>query len=238
MQNLDLESLFRILNLKPIQDENSLKLFRQALTHKSFLIDLPENTVFDETNDQYDRLEFLGDSILKTSINEHLFHKFKTYNSGDLTKLSAYLLSDKSLLQIAHELNIKPFVRTGSRVPKESVLSDIMESLFGACYLIYGFETARQLILNLYTEMIEEADASDLKDNYRAALQELSQSKQWGLPEYKVSSTSGPPHKPIFEIEVYLQNQLMGIGKGISKKEASQAASKQAFFELQNKTDQ
>ncbi len=235
MQKPSLDSLFTILNLKPTQDSNSLKLFWQALTHKSFLLDLPENTSFDETNDQYDRLEFLGDSILKTSINEHLFHKFKTYNSGNLTKLSAYLLSDKSLLQIAHELNIKPFVRTGSRVPKESVLSDIMESLFGACYLVYGFEIARQLILNLYTELIEEADASDLKDNYRAALQELSQSKQWGLPEYKVASISGPPHKPIFEIEVYLQDQLMGIGKGSSKKEASQIASQQALLKLQTK---
>lgn len=216
----DLNELFKILDLPAPQDIYQLSVFWQALTHKSYgvddLTDVPD----------YDRLEFLGDSILKFTINEYLFRSFKKYDSGQLTKLSAYLLSDKSLLRIADELNIVKFVRTGARIRPYAVLSDVMESLFGACYLVYGFSDTKELIIRFYKDLILEGDSSELKDNYKAALQELTQSKQLGLPDYIVVKTDGPPHSPNFEVEVRLAGKVLGRGSGPSKKEAGQMAAK------------
>lgn len=225
-KEIDIKKLFYILN---IPEEADQTLFWQAITHKSFFADALEDSF-----DHYDRLEFLGDSILKLTINEYLFKNFTRYDSGKLTKLSAYLLSDKTLLQIANEANIKPFVRTGARIRRESVLSDVMEALFGACYLNCGLEAARKLILDLYKDLIIEADESELKGNYKAALQELAQSKQLGLPEYLIINSEGPPHNPKFEVEIKIAGKTMGRGIGGSKKEAGQMAAKASLEVLMN----
>jgi ribonuclease III len=219
----DISKLFQILQVPVPQDMYQLGIFWQALTHKSYgvddLTDVPD----------YDRLEFLGDSILKFTINEYLFSIFNKYDSGQLTKLSAYLLSDKSLLRIANELHIVRFVRTGIRIKPQAVLSDVMESLFGACYLVYGLKSTKELILRLYKDLILEGDSSELKDNYKAALQELTQSKQLGLPDYVVVKTDGPPHSPNFEVEIRLAGKVLGRGSGPSKKEAGQMAAKDSL---------
>ncbi len=230
-KEINLKKLFSILN---IPEPSDYALFLQAVTHKSFLADNLDEDLSSINANHYDRLEFLGDSVLKLTINQYLFRNFTAYNSGELTKLSAYLLSDKTLLQIAHNLNIKPFVQTGARIKREAVLSDIMEALFGACYLSFGLETAQNLILSLYKDLIIEADASELKGNYKAALQELAQSKQLGLPEYMVIKAEGPPHNPKFEVEIKIAGQIMGRGIAGSKKEAGQVAAKISLENLMN----
>jgi len=223
----NIEGLFGLLELQ-LPDEKGKMPFLQAVTHKSFML---ENEDTEPAGD-YDRLEFLGDSVLKLVINEFIFRKFNDYDSGELTELSAFLLSDKTLLRIADGLNFKLYIRTGSRIRPESVMSDVMEALLGACYLTYGFKATEELILRLYNDLVDEADSSELKGNYKAALQELTQSKQLGLPSYKVIKTEGPPHSPSFEVETLLKGKMLGRGKGASKKEASQMAAKNALERL------
>lgn len=226
----EIEGLFKLIGLE-IPDSEGKQHFFAAVTHKSFLLDNED----DPFKGEYDRLEFLGDSVLKLVINELIFRKFPDYDSGQMTELSAYLLSDKTLLRIAHSLNFKSFVRTGSRIKQDAVLSDVMEALLGACYVVFGFQRTEKLIHHYYRDLIDEANANELKGNYKAALQELTQSKQLGLPAYKVVNTEGPPHNPSFEVETYLKGKILGTGRGSSKKEASQMAAKNALDKLANK---
>ncbi len=228
----NLKQLFHTLGVPEVTEPDQLMLFWQAVTHKSYLLDNRDEEL------EYDRLEFLGDSILKFVINSHLFQAYPSYNSGELTKLSAVLLSDKTLLKIANSLELKKYIRTGGRIKRDSVLSDVVESVLGACFLVYKLELTQKIILRLYENIIPEADSSDLKGNYKAALQELSQSMQLGLPDYVVVGTSGPPHNPSFEVEIRLGEVKLGSGFGSSKKEAGQAAAKVALKYLQKNSQQ
>jgi ribonuclease-3 len=208
--------------------------FEMALTHKSYFKDTNDKFELNALPD-YDRLEFLGDSVLKLVLNEYIFQKYTKYRSGDLTKLSAYLLSDKTLEKIALTLKIEPFIKTGARIPSHEVLSDVLEAIFGACYISYGLVKTRKFILSLYKDLIESANDDELKENYKAALQEWAQARKLGLPEYKVTKEEGPSHKPNFEVEVLIQGKLYGRGTGTSKKDASQSAAKVAFNKINSK---
>lgn len=235
-RDFEFNDLAKILRLPRNSRPFVKELFVQALTHKSFLQDTnnSEEKALIAPN-HYDRLEFLGDSVLKLVMNENLYRQYGLYDSGELTKLSAYLLSDKTLKRIGQKLQIVDYIRTGTRIKPEAVLPDIMESLIGASYLAYGFDITGEFIIELYKEIIQEADASELKDNYKAALQELTQSQQLGLPEYTVAKAEGPAHSPKFEIEVSLNGVSLGKGTGSSKKEASQMAAEQALAKLNTK---
>ncbi|MDJ0624784.1 MAG: ribonuclease III [Candidatus Caenarcaniphilales bacterium] len=225
------DKLLKTLGLPKTRRQFIKKLFLQAVTHKSFVKDIPSDSL-EYQQEQYDRLEFLGDSVLKLVLNEHLYRLFPNYNSGQLTKLSAFLLSDKTLKRIALSLGIEEYVKVGRRIGKDAVLPDIMESLIGASYISFGFTMAGEVIIELYKDIILEADASDLKGNYKAALQEFTQSRQMGLPDYNVAKALGPAHKPLFEVEVSLKGKVLGIGSGPSKKDAGQAAAKEALRKL------
>ncbi|MDX1917836.1 MAG: ribonuclease III [Candidatus Caenarcaniphilales bacterium] len=218
--------LYEVLSFPRELSGEEVLLFQQALTHKSLLAEE------DETGKDYDRLEFLGDSILKFVINEYLFQHYPIYDSGELTKLSAFLLSEKTLFRIAERISLRPFVRTARPIKPEKVLDDVVEALLGASYLVFGFEFCRMLILRLYEGLIEEADASELKDNYKAALQEFAQARQIGLPDYRVIGEEGPAHDRQFEVEIWLEGEALGKGKGSSKKEAGQAAAKASLKKL------
>lgn len=229
--NFKFDKLIKTFGLPKTRRQFIKQLFLQALTHKSYVKNIPQDSL-EYQQEQYDRLEFLGDSVLKLVLNEHLFRLFPNYNSGQLTKLSAFLLSDKTLERIAHNLGVVEHVRTGQRIGRDAVLPDIMEALIGATYLSYGFTMAGEVIIELYKDIILEADASDLKGNYKAALQEFTQSRQMGLPDYSVAKTHGPAHKPLFDVEVSLNGRTLGKGSGPSKKEAGQAAAKEALKKL------
>jgi len=234
------ENIFKLLHklgvdIDSVRDSIDLNLFSQAITHKSFVEE--KLGLHDSILElHYDRLEFLGGAILKAVINGQIFRQFADYNSGQLSKLSAYLLSDKVLAQIAIERQIDQFVLCTRKVQLAAVLGDVMESLFGAFYLNFGYDRAEKLILSLYTDIVSEANANDLKDNYKAALQEYTQSKQLGLPVYQLLSQAGPPHDPYFEIAVTIQGEIHGSGSGRSKKIAEQNAAQEALQKLNIKS--
>lgn len=126
---------------------------------------------------------------------------------------------------------------TGRKVEAESVLDDVMEACFGAIYLSFGFPVIHELILRLYEPLIAASDADELKDNYKAALQELLQAGRRGLPHYENTNVTGPPHRLDFEMTVSVEGSPYGVGHGPSKKEASQLAAKEALYKLREEIE-
>ena len=201
-------------------------LLKKALTHSS------KSREHDDVEDN-ERLEYLGDAVLKLCFTRFLYDKYPKHKEGLLTKYRAKLISDKLLAKLALKLDIPKHIVLGSTIARSdipnSVIGDTVEALIGALYLDAGYERAAEFILALWQDEIEQAitDAIDLE--FKSRLQELIQEKFKTLPEYKVLAESGPDHKKEFEIGVYLDAKLLAKASSFSKKEASQKAAKKAL---------
>lgn len=173
----------------------SSALLEQALTHRSL------------GPGHYERLEFLGDSLLSMVIAEALYLQRPHDSEGDLSRLRSRLVRDVTLARVAGELGLGDHLRLGAGELKsggflrESILADAVEALIGAIYLDGGFESARRVVLELFAErMADLPDADSLKDP-KSRLQELLQGRGHELPEYQVVGESGADHAKRFEVE-------------------------------------
>lgn len=210
---------------------NDLKLLDKALTHGSFLKDKKAQVVSEN-----ERLEFFGDAVLKLFISEYLMNRYTDYSEGQLSKLRAFVVSEKVLTKIAANINLNKYILLGKNEKKSipvSILADALESLLAVIYYDCGFAKAKEFILKHWLEYIEEADKSSEKDNYKAALQEVLQGDKQELPLYKTLSESGPDHSKKFEVGVFLNNSKLAVGMGKTKKEAGQEAAKNALMVLE-----
>lgn len=211
---------------KYIDSIEDSSLLDRSLTHSSKTRDV-------EAVANNERLEFLGDAVLKLTITEYLFNRYSNLQEGVLTKYRAKLVSDKMLSMLAKKINLKDKMNLGSTVSKQdipdSVLGDAVEALIAAVYLEKGIEVAKSFILDLWQEDMQDAIDKALELEYKSRLQELIQDKYKKLPEYKVLASFGPDHKKEFELGVYLNDKLLAKAKAFSKKEASQAAAKLAL---------
>lgn len=205
----------------------SKALLNQALTHSSFAHEagIPDN----------ERLEYLGDAVLKLVITEYIYNKFPTKPEGDLTKIRATVISDETLAKVADKMNLGRYLllsenekRTGGAVRKSN-LANSLEALIGAIYLDAGLGRSRDFLLEILRSEIEKVSAEDYIKDFKSVLQEYSQKRKWELPHYRVLSESGPRHKRIFTIGVKVSGKLLGKGSGMSKKEAEQKAAEQAY---------
>lgn len=211
------------LNLKI----SNLDVLDIALTHSSYVKDnhLKNN----------ERLEFFGDAVLKLVISEYLMEKFPSSSEGELSKLRAYLISDKVLYEIARKINLKKYILLGKNERKNisaSILSDCFEALLAVIYSECGLNSVRGFIISHFKDYLSLNIENFHFYNYKALLQEYTQDKKLGLPEYKTVSQSGPDHNKKFEVAVILNNNRLAVGKGMSKKEASQDAAKLALSEI------
>ena len=204
---------------------NDKKLLELALTHKSYAFENGKN----EWNE---RLEFLGDSILSAVVSSFLYKKHKEYDEGQLSKLKANLVSRTILAFWAKEIDLGKYllfgkgeIFSGGR-KRSSLLSNGMEALIGAVYLDQGFEVVRIFI----EEKIK--DVSFTYKDYKSFLQEIVQSNNKIVPQYRVVKEEGPDHKKVFVIEVFWRNKLRGLGRGKNKKEAEQKAAKDALSKM------
>lgn len=222
-------------------DEQSLSplvvdTFIRALSHKSFFLrnyqELKSSKKQNLSLADYDRLEFLGDAILKFVINSYLFETYQTYRSGKLTSLSAYLLSDKLLTEIGEQLKLEKHIRVGNYIPKRQVIADVLEAILGAYFLSFGIEQSKELILDLYQAYFQLAEEKAESENYKARLQELAQAEAKQLPKYILLKTTGPAHASLFFVEVSFGDKS-SLGTGSSKKLAEQAAAKKFLEEQQ-----
>jgi len=227
-----INELKRALRIPLISDD----LINQALTHSSYI---NENRVDDRSDNE--RLEFLGDAVLKLIVSSYIFKKFPGHAEGDLTKMRAAVVSDLSLSEIAKGLDLGRYLLLGKNERssggdrKKSNMANALEAIIAAVYLGLGMEKAAEIVIGLLKDPIEKASASDFIIDYKSALQELCQKNKWGLPFYAVKKEVGPKHKRIFWIEVKVKGMKFGFGKGFSKKEAEQNAAKEALFELKDK---
>jgi len=205
-------------------------LLNQCLTHSSFAHEagIPDN----------ERLEFLGDAILKLVTSEHLYNKFPTKPEGDLTKYRAAIISDETLAKIASAVRLGEYLllsenekRTGGARRKSNV-ANAFEALLGAIYLDGGVGKARDFILDFLREEIEKVSREGYISDYKSALQEYVQKQKWELPHYRVVGETGPRHKKVFEIAVKIKGRILGKGKGANKKEAEQKAAEEALKTL------
>lgn len=206
----------------------NINLLENALTHSSYANEVRDGTSSNE------RLEFLGDSVLSIIVSEFIYKKFANQPEGELTKLRASLVCEKSLCGFSRELDLGKYLRLGKGEEKgggrnrDSILADAFEAVLAAMYLDGGFEVARNHVLRFVKEEIEHTDDEAFKD-YKTLLQEIIQRNPEESVAYFLTGESGPDHNKLFTVEVRLNSNVIGKGEGRSKKQAEQMAAKQAL---------
>lgn len=210
---------------------NSIQFLIQALTHPSFI-----NEKKDKTFAGYERLEFLGDSILNFTVSYILFKYFPGFSEGELSKRRAMLVNEKMLAKIGDKLNIGKFIFLGKGEEnsggrnKKSIIANTVESLIGAVYLDAGLQKVSDMIDEIFTPYIKELKQSKNKTyDHKTKLQEHLQSNSKPVPEYIQVSEKGPQHEKYFTFIVKINGTPYGTGEGKSKKEAQQNAAKEAL---------
>ena len=201
-------------------------LLGRALTHSSYANEAHQNGGDNE------RLEFLGDSVLGFITADYLFSHHKNFPEGELTKLRAYAVCEKSLFSFAKEIDLGKYLRlgkgeehTGGRM-RPSLLSDAFEAVIAAIYLDGGLEEAKRFVLRFVVPCVESKPT--FRD-YKTMLQEVVQQTQGETLEYVLVSETGPDHDKHFAVEVHLNSNVIGHGVGGSKKKAEQNAAKEAL---------
>jgi len=199
-------------------------LLEEALTHKSYAMEQGGRLAFNE------RLEFLGDSILSAAVAHYLFDKFPDVDEGRLSQLKSMLVSRPSLTVWGRDIGVGQFLRlsegekaTGGR-ERDSIVGNAMEAILGAMYLEAGYECTKKFLDKLLAKRKRLIIA-----DHKSRLQEWAQKKYKIPPSYMVRRSFGPDHAKTFEMEVLISNDVLGSGSGKSKKEAEQAAAKDAL---------
>ena len=194
-------------------------LLKQAITHKSY-----------DKNVNNEKLEFIGDRILGFVIAKKLLEIFPSDSEGILDKKLASLVNKNKCLEISKKFNLNKFIMTGNKQTKpyiieDKIVSDACEALIGAIFYDQGIKIVEKFILDLWSNNISNSVVT--KVDAKTKLQEYSLKKFKILPIYKILSTKGPKHKPLFNVSVKIKNNISVEGSGLSKKEAEQnAASK------------
>jgi len=220
-----------VLQTKLSYDFKRTALLRQAVTHSSFV---HEQSL--EASESNERLEFLGDAVLELCISDLLYHKFPSLAEGELTRRRANLVCESTLAEVAKKLKLGDFLLLGQGEAqargreKASILSDALESVFGAIFLDGGLDAVRNVIHHLFSSFVEKAEkqAKDAK----STLQEILQKKSHATAVYTIISESGPAHKKHFVAEVSHLGKALGSGEGASKKEAEQKAAAAALKDM------
>ena len=185
-----------------------------------------------------ERLEFLGDAVLGVVTADCLYRKHPDLPEGDLTRIRAALVCEESLHEVAQYLELGEYLRLGRGEEqgggreRRSVLADAAESVFAAVYLDGGMEEATALIHRVLLDKEREEAVEDRRRDYKTELQELVQRKSGSSLGYQMTGASGPDHAKVFEAAVVLNGEEFSKGTGHSKKEAQQAAAKEALEKL------
>ena len=224
MNHLNLEEFERKIEYR-FSDKNLLIL---ALTHSSYA-----NEIKKGRHENNERLEFLGDAVLDMVVSEYMYRHFPKMPEGELTKLRASLVCEKSLAKFSQKLSVGEFLllgngeeNSGGRT-RPSILADAFEAILAALYLDSDMECAREFVLEFVKGALKEAKPS-FKD-YKTMLQEIIQQNREESVKYHLVGESGPDHDKRFIVEVHLNSNVIGHGEGRSKKEAEQQAAKEAL---------
>jgi len=220
---IDLERLSRRLNYKFIK----VAYLKQALTHCSV------------GSDNYERFEFLGDSILSFVIANELFRRFPLQSEGQLSRLRSFLVKGETLAEIAKEQDLGDFLFLGQGelrsggFRRASILADALEAVFAAVFLDGGIEAAKEVILGLYLTRLEEPNLNDCLKDPKTQLQEYLQAEKIALPEYTLTKVEGDEHDQIFYITCTIKGvEQVSFGQGSNRRKAEQIAAKVMLEQL------
>lgn len=202
----------------------------RALTHSSY-----SNENKKEKPKNNERLEFLGDSVLGLVISEYLFNHYHQLEEGQLTKIRAKIVCEASLGEASKALKLGEYMLfgrgeelTGGR-ERMSILADAFEALIAAIYLDGGMECVKSVVLGQLGGVIEAAVQGKLFVDYKTRLQEIIQVQKGNRIKYEIVKEEGPDHAKVFHTEVRLNDEIIGVGSGSSKKESEQAAAKEGL---------
>ncbi len=222
----DFETLEKKLGL----EFKNKDLLTQAFTHRSYLNENPGLKL-----EHNERLEFLGDAVIELIVTDYLYKEYPEKAEGDLTNWRAALVNAKMMTSVSEKLGFNDFLLLSRGEAKEMgkarayILANTFEALLGAMYLDSGFavceEFIKKYLLPNLSEIIEDGSYKDAKSKF----QEEAQEKVSVTPNYKVIKESGPDHEKKFVVGVYLAEELVAEGQGLSKQEAEEAAAKLAL---------
>jgi len=205
-----------------------LDLLEQALTHRSYSAD--------KNNE---RLEFLGDSVLSLVITQHIYQRQPEADEGELSRIRSSLVNQEALARVARDIGLGDYIYLGGGELKSggfrrsSILSDTLEAIIGAIYLDSGFGPAQDTILFLYRDYLLTLPDTDTLKDAKTRLQEYLQSRQLGLPEYKVIKTVGKSHDQVFTVNCSITSlKLEYSGEGSSRKKAEQDAARKTLDQI------
>lgn len=206
------------------------ELLDEAFRHSSYVNEAGISTLRDN-----ERLEFLGDAVIDLCISHLLMDRYKDAPEGELSKLRAMMVNEKSLCRIALKLNLGEFLllgcgeeRTHGR-RKPSLLADAVEALIGAVYLDGGFKKADEIVRRLFNDLAGETDLEEWARDYKSLIQEYTQRRYESRPEYVLVGESGPPHDRIFRMALRLHGSVLAEGEGRTKKAAEQEVARRAY---------
>lgn len=207
---------------------NNLGFLSNALSHSSYA-----NETHCEGGSN-ERLEFLGDAVLSIIVADYLYENFKSTPEGELTKLRAALVCEKTLCDFSKKLELGKYLKLGKGEmqnggnERPSILADAFEAVLAAIYLDGGMESAKKHVMRFILPELKNHDSEHFKD-YKTSLQEVVQKNPEERLTYVLIAESGPDHKKTFTVEVHLNSNVIGTGTGSSKRNAEQAAAKQAL---------
>jgi ribonuclease III len=210
----------------------NLSLLKQALTHRSYANEHPE-----DDSGHNERFEFLGDAVLNLVLSDLLLKKFPDLSEGAISKIRAGLVNEKKLAQIAGLLGLGNYLMIGRGEEltegrqKPSLLGDALEAFLGVVFLDGGFKSASRIIHRLFQSQFE-TDLPKSAGDYKTTLQEYCQGKLKQVPTYHLVKEEGPDHKKVFLVQVRINDQVVGMGEGKTKKEAQQKAAQKALLHL------
>ncbi|MCK5361066.1 MAG: ribonuclease III, partial [Gammaproteobacteria bacterium] len=197
------------------------------LTHRSY------------GSENYERLEFLGDSLLGFIIADLIYDKFPQANEGQLTRLRSSLVRQETLADLGRELDLGAYLILGPGALKsgdqarDSILSDVIEAIIGAIYLDGGMLPCREFVTQLFASRLSLCEPDSVFKDPKTRLQELLQKRSQQLPEYSVLDISGPPHKQSFKVQCQIVESSQKFqGQGASRRKAEQDSAEKAFIAL------
>lgn len=210
-----------------IETENK-HIYEMAFTHSSY-------SASHGLDYNYERLEFLGDSVLSLIVSEYIYKKYPNFEEGELTKLRSNYVCQNALIYYSHKLKLDKYLKVSaeeSNLTKNEVISitaDIFESFLGAMFIDQGIEFAKKFLSEWIFIYIDQERV--FFEDYKSKLKEYADSEELTL-EYKILKEYGVPHDKTFIMACLIDGKEMGVGRGKNKKEAEQSAAKGTMHKL------
>ncbi|MFO8030241.1 MAG: ribonuclease III [Cyclonatronaceae bacterium] len=226
--------------IKAISELVGLPLYRpdlylRALRHRSLVAEQKL-----AATESYERLEFIGDAVLDLIVSDIIFKKYPQAGEGILTQLRSRLVKGEMLARIGRSIRLMDHIELGDRVKNQgveesqSVLADAFEAIVGAVYMDHGYATCYDFAVALYRQHVDFEELLTVSDNYKSLLLEMAQASKMTAPIYRIVRETGPGHEKVFDVEVLINDKVLGSGSGKNKKKAEQAAARKALNKLKN----